>query len=157
MTTAPPGAEALTSDLCWLLQRASARQKAEYDAAAMAATGLTARKHQVLVAAMGADLTQVELGRAVGLDKTTITVTLDELERAGLAERRAVPGNRRVRQVAVTEAGRRAAREAEQVVAATQERILARLPGGEREVLLAALRRLALDEPVAGTTEESRS
>ncbi|MEK8105286.1 MarR family winged helix-turn-helix transcriptional regulator [Micromonospora sp. M12] len=41
------------------------------------------------------------------MDKTTMVVTLDQLERAGLAERRPVPTDRRARLVAVTPAGRR--------------------------------------------------
>ena len=41
----------------------------------------------------------------VGLDKTTMVVTLDELEAAGLAERRPSPTDRRARVIAVTKAG----------------------------------------------------
>ena len=43
----------------------------------------------------------------IGLDKTTMVVTVDELERAGLAERQASSTDRRARIIKVTPAGRR--------------------------------------------------
>ena len=40
---------------------------------------------------MQGEYTQTELVRMVGLDKTTMVVTLDQLEAEGLAERRPSP------------------------------------------------------------------
>ena len=53
------------------------------------------------------ELTQSQLAELCALDKTTMVVTLDELERAGLAERRPSSTDRRARIIAVTEAGER--------------------------------------------------
>jgi hypothetical protein len=98
-SSAPP--EVLASDLCWLLTRASQLQRSGFEEA-LTTTDLTPRKHQVLATASDGRHTQTELARIVGLDKTTMMVTLDELERTGLAERRPLPGDRRARIVAVT-------------------------------------------------------
>ena len=62
---------------------------------------------------MRGEYTQTELARIVGLDKTTMVVTLDELEAAGLAERRPSATDRRARVVAVTKAGERKVRQAD--------------------------------------------
>lgn len=136
----PP--EVLASDLCWLLTRANQRQKAEFDQALLT-TGLTPRKHQVLATADGESHTQTELARIVGLDKTTMMVTLDELEADGLAERRPLPRDRRARIVAVTPAGRRVLRRAEAAFEAANESVLSVIPATERAAFLSALARLA--------------
>lgn len=113
---------------------------------------MSPRAHGVLATAMSGDYTQTELARLVGLDKTTMVVTLDELEAAGLAERRPSPADRRVRVIGVTAAGRRKAREAEAVMDRVREDVLSELSPREREVFLRALGSLAcgrLSEPVA--------
>src|ERR1700753_976397 len=101
---APP--EELSADLCWLLARASALLTAE-STAALRELGITPRQHFVLIPARGGDHTPTELDRTGGRDKTTLMVTRDELERTGLAERRPLPSDRRVRLVAVTPDGER--------------------------------------------------
>src|SRR5919112_385478 len=53
------------------------------------------------------------------LDKTTMVVTLDALERAGLAERRPSRTDRRARIIAVTEEGERVVVAADAIVALT--------------------------------------
>jgi MarR family transcriptional regulator, transcriptional regulator for hemolysin len=138
-TVAP---ECLTTDLCWLLSRANQLLSAEFDAA-LTNSGLTPRKHHVLTVAVSADHTQTELARIVGLDKTTMMVTLDELEREGLAERRALPSDRRARIVAVTPEGRKLLRKADKAFVEANDRVLSRLPEDERRVFLQALERLA--------------
>ena len=152
----PP--EVLASDLCWLLSMANQRQKSQFDAA-LTATGLTPRKHQVLATALGQSHTQTELARLVGLDKTTMMVTLDELERDGLAQRRPQPGDRRARIVAVTDAGEAALSVADATFADVTERVLSVIPDDERAVFLRALERLACPgcvesrESVVGCTD----
>jgi MarR family transcriptional regulator, transcriptional regulator for hemolysin len=54
---------------------------------------------------MSGEYTQIELAKLSDLDKTTMLNTLDELERAGYAERKPSPADRRVRIVTVTPAG----------------------------------------------------
>ncbi len=50
-------------------------------------------------------MNQRDLGLAVGMDKAMIVRVLDDLEKAGLAVRKAVPGDRRVREVELTGRG----------------------------------------------------
>lgn len=148
--TAIASATPLTSDLCWLLSRASHALTTELTAA-LEGNGMSPRAHGVLATAMAGDYTQTELARLVGLDKTTMVVALDELEAAGLAERRPSPSDRRVRVIAVTAAGKRKVREAEAVMNRVREDVLSGLDADEREVFLRALGSLAcgrLSEPV---------
>ena len=53
------------------------------------------------------EYTQKELAERIGLDKTTMVVTVDELEEKGLAERRPSSTDRRARVISVTKAGER--------------------------------------------------
>lgn len=50
-------------------------------------------------------LTQGELGKVLGLDKTTLMSQLDRLDRMGLVVRRSDPRDRRARYPEITEAG----------------------------------------------------
>lgn len=146
----PRAPEPLSSDLAWLLTRASHVLTTELTAA-MEDLGLSPRARCVLVGAMQGELTQIELARAIGVDKTTMVVTLDELERRGLAERRPSSKDRRARVIAVTKAGERVVREAEEVAARVQEDVLAALPAEQRDALLEGLVTLVSDrlaEPV---------
>ena len=139
--------EVLASDLCWLMHRATQTQQAEAEAAILE-SGITMRKHQVLATALDNEHTQTELARLIGLDKTTMMVTVDELERDGLAERRPLPSDRRARVVAVTPPGRKLLRKADAAFTAANERVLAQLPDDERDVFLRALERLACPDCV---------
>ena len=147
--SAPPAP--LTSDLCWLLARASHALTTEL-AAALESKGISPRDHSVLATAITCSYTQTELARLFGLDKTTMVVTLDELEAAGLAQRRLLSTDRRVRVVGVTAAGKRKLRQAESVMDRVREDVLSALPAREREIFLRSLARLAygrLSAPVA--------
>lgn len=139
-SAAPPAA--LASDLCWLLSRVSHALMTE-QTAALEDSGISPREHVVLATAMSGQQTQTDIARAIGLDKTTMVVTVDELEAAGLAERRPAPGDRRARVITVTPAGRRKVREAEAVLDRVREDVLATLPADERAAFLRALGRLA--------------
>jgi DNA-binding MarR family transcriptional regulator len=140
----------LTENLCWLLSTA-AHSLATEMTHAMEGLGVSPRGFSVLTTAMAGTYTQTELARTVGLDKTTMVVTLDELEAAGLAERRPAPTDRRARVIAVTEAGAAKVREAEDIAERIRADVLAVLPEDERETFLSALTRLVCDrlsEPV---------
>jgi DNA-binding MarR family transcriptional regulator len=78
----------------------------------------------------------------VGLDKTTMVVALDELERAGLAERHPSPEDRRARIVVVTPAGKRKVTEADEVKERVQTDVLAELSTREATALIDALAKL---------------
>ncbi|MEA2419322.1 MAG: MarR family transcriptional regulator, transcriptional regulator for hemolysin [Thermoleophilaceae bacterium] len=138
---APPADESLSENLCWLLVRASQSLNVELTAA-LAELGVSPRAHCVLATASTGEYTQTALAQAVGLDKTTMVVTLDELEAAGLAERRPAAGDRRARMVAVTKAGDRKVAQGRKIVARIQAEVLESLPAREREQFVGALARL---------------
>jgi DNA-binding MarR family transcriptional regulator len=137
--------------LCWLLSRASHALTTEFTAA-LEGLGISPRDHSVLFTAMTGEFTQTEIARMVGLDKTTMVVTVDELETAGLAERRPSKTDRRARVIAVTDEGERLVREADKVLDRVRDDVLSVLEPDERQVFLNALSTLAggrLSEPVA--------
>jgi MarR family transcriptional regulator, transcriptional regulator for hemolysin len=141
---AEAAAEPVRADLCWLLSRASYIMTTKLTAA-FQDLGVSPRAHCVLSAAMSDDHTQTELARMVGLDKTTMVVTLDELEAAGLAERKASSTDRRARVIGVTKAGERKVREAQEIAKRIRENVLAVLPAEDRDVFLESLNRLVAD------------
>jgi MarR family transcriptional regulator for hemolysin len=125
-------------DLILLLQQAADAFDREL-AAALAKVGISVRHYCVLSKALPGDRTQIRLAELSALDKTTMVVTLDELEKAGLAERRPSPTDRRARLVTVTKAGKRVVAEGERVVAAVYDEILSTLPQRQREAFVNAL------------------
>jgi MarR family transcriptional regulator, transcriptional regulator for hemolysin len=140
----------LASDLCWLLSRASHGLTTEFTAA-LEELGISPRAHAVLTTAMCGEHTQSDIARLVGLDKTTMVVTIDELEAAGLAERRRSSADRRAWVIAVTDAGKRKVKQADKVLERVRKDVLSVLEPAEREIFLTALGRLAcerLAEPV---------
>src|SRR4051812_34958762 len=140
----PPSAptpDALSDNLCWLLSRASHALTTELTAA-MEDLDVSPRAQHVLSTAMTGDYTQTELVKLVGLDKTTMVVTLDELEAKGLAERRPSSTDRRAHVITVTKAGRRKVRQGEEIAARVRADVLSVLPDEEREIFLASLTKL---------------
>lgn len=94
------------------------------------------------------------------MDKTTMVVTVDALEKAGLAERRPSSTDRRARVIAVTEEGAKVAKESQKIVDQVHQGALGALPEDEREVLLRALNRLVtghLETPVEGSRPARRA
>jgi DNA-binding MarR family transcriptional regulator len=128
-------------NLAWLLYRAQWALASELTAA-LEPLGVSARGYHVLAAALTGQRTQSELAEMVGLDKTTMVVTVDELERTGLAERRVSPDDRRARIIAVTPAGKRKLAEAEKVKERVQADVLGGLSGPEGDALIESLSKL---------------
>ena len=128
-------------DLSFLLDHTSHVLRTQR-AAALAEIGLTARMHCVLVHALEEERTQIQLAEIGDMDKTTMVVTVDALEKAGLAERRPSSKDRRARIIAVTKKGAQVAEESQKIVDGVHERALGSLPQDEREVLLQAMKRL---------------
>jgi MarR family transcriptional regulator for hemolysin len=119
-------------------------------AAGLECLGVSPRAHCVLSKAMVGEFTQGHLAELCDLDRTTMVATLDELEAAGLAERRPAPGDRRARIIAVTAAGERMVAEAQAIVDGIYGDVLGSLPARERAAFVAALERLVtgrLSEP----------
>jgi len=129
-------------NLGWLLSSVSHAYTTELTAQ-LDEINVSPRAHCLLATAMQGEYTQTALAQAIGLDKTTMVVTVDALEKAGLVERRMSSTDRRARVVTVTEAGRRKVAEGEAIVAEAQQRVLASLPQEHRASFLAALRHLA--------------
>jgi DNA-binding MarR family transcriptional regulator len=91
---------------------------------------------------------QRDLAAATGSDKAGIMRVVDDLERMGLAVRKAVPGDRRVRAVEITPRGVELFDAAHVAAEPLAERLVADLGPGEREQLTGLLTRFA--HPVEG-------
>ncbi len=150
MTTRAP--ERSVPDLSFMLAHA-AHVLATRMTAAFAEIGITPRDYCVLYHAASGELTQIELARVSDLDKTTMVVTLDELEEAGYAERRPSRADRRARVVVVTEEGKRLVAAGHEIADRVHAEVLAELPPASRGVFVDSLTQLVsglLADPVAG-------
>ncbi|MDX3342827.1 MarR family transcriptional regulator [Streptomyces sp. ID03-2B] len=125
-------------------------------AAALGEIGLTARMHCVLVHALEEERTQIQLAEIGDMDKTTMVVTVDALESAGLAERRPSSRDRRARIIAVTEKGASLAQQSQAIVDRVHDEALTALDAGDRAALLKALNALAAGH-LANPVESPRS
>jgi DNA-binding MarR family transcriptional regulator len=135
----------LADNLGWLLSQANHALQTEMTAR-LEETGIFPRGNCVMIAAVeGGPLTQTEIARLVGLDKTTMVTTVDELEAAGFVERILSPTDRRARVIRVTAAGKRKMAQARRIVEQLQDEVLDSLPAGERKALLSGLSRLVDD------------
>lgn len=132
----------LSDDLPWLLARAAFTLGAQLAGALARELGTTPRTYAVLAAALDAELTQKALADAVGLDKTTMVVALDELQRAGLLTREPSPTDRRVRLIRPTDAGRDLVARARPIVERVQDAAFAALDPATRTTVRDALRQL---------------
>lgn len=110
--------------------------------AELAGLGITPRGSCVLAAAQTGEHTQIQLADMCGLDKTTMVVTVDELEKAGLVERQTSPTDRRARIIVVTREGREMSAKATDVINRVHEDVLSVLPDDERAGFVAGLTRL---------------
>jgi MarR family transcriptional regulator, transcriptional regulator for hemolysin len=154
-----PALERSAPDLSFMLAHA-AHVLATRMTAAFAAIGITPRDYCVLYHAASADLTQIELARVSDLDKTTMVVTLDELEEAGYVERRASAADRRARVIAVTPEGRRLVTAGHAIADRVHTEVLAELSPASRGVFSDSLAQLVgglLAEPVTSERPVRRS
>jgi MarR family transcriptional regulator, transcriptional regulator for hemolysin len=148
MTTSAP--ERAVPDLSFMLAH-TAHVLATRMTAAFAEIGITPREYCVLHHADAGELTQIELARLSDLDKTTMVVTLDELEQAGYAERRPSRTDRRARVVVVTDEGRKLVEAGHQIADRVHRQVLDELPPASRQVFMDSLTHLVsglLAEPV---------
>lgn len=105
--------------------------------------GLTPVQYAALQAVHDAPgLDQRSLARTIAFDTSTIGSVLDRLERRGLLARRVAPGDRRVRRLEVTDAGRALLAAVLPGVRRAQRRILAPLPPADRAEFTRMLRAL---------------
>jgi DNA-binding MarR family transcriptional regulator len=123
------------ADLTWLLHRAAQRMHAAMDEQAER-HGIQARDYIVLSAlVVRADLTQLELARALGLDKTTLMFQLDGLEKKGLVVRRVDPRDRRSRIPEATGAGRATRAKVAAALSEVEAALLSGFASGEQRAL----------------------
>jgi MarR family transcriptional regulator, transcriptional regulator for hemolysin len=145
-----PEPQRAVPDLSFMLAHAS-HVLATRMTAAFAEIGITPREYCVLNHATGGELTQIELARLSDLDKTTMVVTLDDLEEAGYAERRPSRADRRARVVVVTDEGRRLVAAGTEIADRVHREVLAELAPTSQGVFVDSLAHLVgglLAEPV---------
>ena len=90
---------------------------------------------------------QQELGAAMGIDPSTMVSLIDDLERAGLAQRRPHPTDRRAREIAITAKGRRTLERGRRMAMQVEDEVLGGLTAAERRQLLVLLRRALASAP----------
>ncbi|MCX4559874.1 MarR family winged helix-turn-helix transcriptional regulator [Streptomyces umbrinus] len=106
--------------------------------------GIELRHFAVLIVLVDRGPTvQRDLAAATGTDKAGIMRVVDDLERKGLAVRKSVPGDRRVRAVEITPQGIELFDAAHAGAAAPAESLVAGLKPGEPEQLTDLLTRFA--------------
>ncbi|MGE2713539.1 MarR family winged helix-turn-helix transcriptional regulator [Mycolicibacterium litorale] len=105
--------------------------------------GLTMWGYSVLVALDRSPMrTQAALAEAINADKTRIIPILDDLQSQGYIERRPAPDDRRVRLLAITDAGRAVKNAAQDDIQRGEERWLSRLSAGDRTTFVRLLQQL---------------
>ena len=98
-------------------------------------------------------ISQQQLGRAIGMDPSSVVAAIDELESHGWVQRRPNPSDRRAHALHITDAGRDTLTRGRVLAREAQEELLSPLSGPERTQLHELLLRLALntgaDDPPA--------
>ncbi|GAA4630881.1 hypothetical protein GCM10023196_058030 [Actinoallomurus vinaceus] len=106
--------------------------------------GIELRHFAVLIVLVDRGPTvQRDLAEATGSDKAGIMRVVDDLERRGLAVRKAVPGDRRARAVEITPQGIELFDAAHVAAEPLAERLVAQMEPGEHEQLTDLLTRFA--------------
>ena len=126
-----------------LLLRRAHWHAATVMAEALRPLGIELRHFAVLIVLVDRGATvQRDLAAATGSDKAGIMRVVDDLERKGLAVRKAVPGDRRARAVEITPQGLELFDAAHVAAEPLAERLVAELGPGEPEQLTDLLTRL---------------
>jgi DNA-binding MarR family transcriptional regulator len=136
----PPGVE---TELGWALSTVMRSYLRVADAAVAGVPG-GPRGYLVLATiGSGEPSTQLALAQHLGVDRTMMTYLLDDLEAAGLVERRPDPADRRARRATLTEAGAARLGQLRCALHRAEDALLEPLPPGERAALREGLQRLA--------------
>lgn len=91
---------------------------------------------------LGDGISQIRLAAAVGLDGSSLVRLLDILVDRGLIERRPSPDDRRIKQIHLTAAGRRAVASLRKRLGAIEDDLLADLDDDEARALLGAFQKI---------------
>lgn len=127
----------------WLLSGAALRAQrllCDY----LDTTGLRMQHYRVMagLAELG-ECTQIELGRALGLDAGNLVTLLGDLEERKAVSRKQDPANRRRNLVKCTERGRKLFQQMDEVVEQANEAMFGAFTASEREQFHKVLVRLA--------------
>ncbi|MGH2871290.1 MAG: MarR family winged helix-turn-helix transcriptional regulator [Solirubrobacteraceae bacterium] len=115
---------------------------------ALGSIGLTPAGFAVLNVLGAREATiQQQLSTDMGIDPSAMVKLINELEEAGLAERRRRPNDRRAWEVKITPSGRHTLKRAQQLASAVEDEILGGLTAADRRQLLALLRRALATAP----------
>ncbi len=133
----------LTDDVGFLLSRASGLVVRGANAA-LEEHGLRVRQYSVLCLAADTveGVSQRDLAGTLGLDPSQVVLLVDELQTAGLVERRPSPADRRTRLVVATGRGREVRESAASRARADLRHRLRALSDREQETLTALLARV---------------
>lgn len=88
------------------------------------------------------DITQSELARRLGIERSGLVAIIDSLQERGLVTRKPVPGDRRVQALIATRKGRTTYADALARVRAHEAAFFGSLSAREREALIAILRKI---------------
>jgi DNA-binding MarR family transcriptional regulator len=109
-------------------------------AAEMGDAGLTPRQFAVLLSvAQNEGVSQTDLVERTGIDRSTLADIVRRMLKKGLLQRRRTKNDARAYAVKLTEEGWRVLRSAEPMVRRVDDRILAMLPGKQRDQFLTDL------------------
>src|SRR5438132_2037613 len=90
---------------------------------------------------------QQQLSSDMGIDPSAMVTLIDDLEGAGLAQRRRRPGDRRAWEVTITPQGRRSLERARRFATQVEDEVLGGLSAAERRELVTLLRRALASAP----------
>ncbi|MGN6870750.1 MAG: MarR family winged helix-turn-helix transcriptional regulator [Solirubrobacteraceae bacterium] len=115
---------------------------------ALASLGLTPAVFAVLNVLGALEGTiQQRLSTDMGIDPSAMVKLINELEAAGLAERRRRPNDRRAWEVKITPEGRRTLKQAKRLASDVEDEILGGLTAADRQQLLTLLRQALASAP----------
>jgi DNA-binding MarR family transcriptional regulator len=138
----PPELSRFPGYLMARLGQTSSRRFAE----ALQPLGLHPRDFGVMnIVAANPGISQQALSEHTGIDASSMTALIDELETLGVAERRPHPSDRRARAIHLTPAGEEMLERARRAAGELQGELLSVLTAEERRTLVELLGKLAAD------------
>lgn len=142
MTDKTPSEGLLPELLGYHLRRAQLAVFADFERA-MSGLDLTPGQYGVLArVAANPGLTQSALGRAIGLERSTVVSVIDKLERRKLVVRGEAKGDRRANALVLSDEGQKLFREATRRVRSHERRIARHLSPAETKSLVALLKKM---------------
>jgi DNA-binding MarR family transcriptional regulator len=115
---------------------------------ALGSIGLTPARFALLnVLGAREGVIQQQLSTDMGIDPSAMVKLINEVEDAGLAERRRRPGDRRAWEVAITAKGTRTLKRARDLVMQVEDDVLGGLSAADRRKLVELLRQALVSAP----------